>query len=178
MLSIRPKVAELVFQLYSRSLHPELFEIYKSRTIQRGGYTLRLDITSVGHIITWRYEGMTLTEVCASAHQPLPQRRRVIAYQLKGRRVDKLDCHGGVGYKAEFELEPVSTKLFRMCQRELSYDPKQGLVHQFESSGRMNFGALSYINAETRSRSAFIQAFHTFPDDNVIVKTESYFQLP
>ena len=38
VLSVRPKIAELVFQLYGRSLHPELFDIYQSRTIKRAGY--------------------------------------------------------------------------------------------------------------------------------------------
>ena len=42
----------------------------------------------------------------------------------------------------------------------------------------MAMGALSYINVETRSRSMLIQAFHTFPDDFAIVKTQSMFKLP
>ena len=42
MLSVRPKVAELSFQLFGRALHPELFEVHKSRTIERAEYTARL----------------------------------------------------------------------------------------------------------------------------------------
>ena len=52
------------------------------------------------------------------------------------------------------------------------------MFHKFDSSGRMALGALSYINVETRSRKLFIQAFHTFPDDYAIVKSQSLFQLP
>ena len=43
MLSVRPKVAELVFQLYGRALHPELFEVYSSRTVKRGDYERKGD---------------------------------------------------------------------------------------------------------------------------------------
>ena len=32
MLTARPKIAELVFQLYGRPLHPELFQFYGTRT--------------------------------------------------------------------------------------------------------------------------------------------------
>ena len=39
-------------------------------------------------------------------------------------------------------------------------------------------GAISYINGETRDRSLLVQAFHTFPDDYAIVKTQSLFQVP
>lgn len=42
----------------------------------------------------------------------------------------------------------------------------------------MALGALSYINVETRSRSFLVQAFHTFPDDFAIVKSQSRFHLP
>ena len=67
MLSVRPKVAELAFQLYGRSLHPELFEVFRTRCIERNGYVAKIDITSAGHVVTWRYGGLTLTEVAASA---------------------------------------------------------------------------------------------------------------
>jgi len=39
-------------------------------------------------------------------------------------------------------------------------------------------GALSYINFEARNRSLLVQAFHTFPDDYAVVKSQSLFQLP
>ena len=55
---------------------------------------------------------------------------------------------------------------------------RQGLMHTFDSSGRMALGAISYIYPETRSRSLLIQAFHTFPDDCAIVKSQSVFELP
>ena len=48
MLSVRPKVAELVFQLYGRTLHPELFEVFATQTIQRGDYQAKVSITSAG----------------------------------------------------------------------------------------------------------------------------------
>ena len=63
VLSVRPRVTELVYQLYGRSLHPELFEICETRTVSRGEYTATICITTSGHLVTWRYHGQTLTEV-------------------------------------------------------------------------------------------------------------------
>lgn len=179
MLSVRPKVAELAFQLYGRSLHPELFEIHRTRTVERGGFQAKLEITSAGHVITWRYQGLTLTEVAASRQHPLPQKRRLLSHALKGQRDDRVNCRGGVSYEVRFSLEPVQPEMFWTFQQELAGEGEhQGLVHTFDSSGRMALGALSYINVETRSRSMRVQAFHTFPDDYAIVKSESLFQLP
>lgn len=179
MLSVRPKVAELVFQLYGRALHPELFQIHSTRTIQRGDYEAKIQITSTGHLVTWRYQGLTLTEVATSAHQPLPQLRRVVSYRLKGERADHLVCRGGARYQVNFQLEPVEPEVFWTFQQELSGDgQRQGMLYRFDSSGRMALGALSYINLEARNRSLLVQAFHTFPDDYAIVKSQSLFEIP
>lgn len=179
MQSVRPKVAELVFQLYGRSLHPELFEICQTRTVQRGGYEARIDITSAGHLVTWKYDSLTLTEVAASAHHPLPQKRRLLSYRLKGERNDRVECRGGVSYHTSFSLEPVEPEVFWTFQQELTADgARQGMLQQFGSSGRMVLGALTYIHVETRNRSLLVQAFHTFPDDYAIVKSQSLFEIP
>ena len=179
MLSVRPKVAELAFQLYGRSLHPELFEIYKTRRLRRGGYEAKIDITSAGHVVTWRYKGITLTEVAASAQHPLPQRRRLLQYRFGDERSDHVDCRGGIKYQVTFQLEPVMPDAFCTFQEAMAHDgERKGMLHTFDASGRMRLGALSYINVETRNRSLLVQAFHTFPDDYAIVKTQSLFQLP
>lgn len=179
MLTVRPKVAELTFQLYGRPLHPELFVVYQSRTVRRGNYEAKIDITSAGHVVTWRYGGMTLTEVAAAAHHPLPEKRRLMAYALKGQRSDRLECRGGVCYEMSFHLEPVEPEVFWTFQHELAEDGlRQGMLHRFDSSGRMALGAVSYIHVESRARKLLVQAFHTFPDDYAIVKCQSVFQAP
>jgi len=179
VLTVRPRVAELVFQLYGRPLHPELFEVFHSRKIRRGDYQAKIDITSAGHVVTWRYGGLTLTEVATAAHHPLPKRRRLISYPLTGQRNDRIECRGGVVYQVSFQLEPVEPEVFWTFQQELVDDgQKRGMLHKFDSSGRMALGAMSYINIETRNKNLLIQAFHTFPDDYAIVKSQSMFQLP
>ena len=179
MLSVRPKVAELVFQLYGRPLHPELFETHSTRTLTRGDYSAKIDITSAGHVVTWRFHGLTLTEVATAAHHPLPQRRRLMSYKLKGEQKDRIQCRGGAVYESTFSLESVAPEIFWTCQQELTIEgQRQGLLHRFEASGRMALGAISYIHAETRNRSLLVQAFHTFPDDYAIVKSQTIFQIP
>ncbi len=178
---VRPKVAELVFQVYGRALHPELFEVHQTRTVERGGYTAKIDITNAGHVVTWRHEGLTLTEVAAAANHPLPQKRRLLSHSVQGHRerVDSFECRGGAEYHVQFQLEPAEPEIFWAFQQELVHDSqRKGMLHTFDASGRVALGALSYINVETRDRLLLIQAFHTFPDDCAIVKSESRFELP
>ena len=76
LFSLRPAVSDLVFQLYSRPLHPELFEILAVRTVRREDYELVVRITRTGHVISWRNSELHLSEVTAAADQPLPQQQR------------------------------------------------------------------------------------------------------
>lgn len=178
-VTVRPKVAELVFQLYGRPLHPELFEVYSSRTVERGGYRAKIDITSAGHVMAWRYAGLTLTEVATSAHHPLPKRRRLLSYRLKGQRDDRVECRGGITYEVSFQLEQVEPEVFWVIQEELTRDgQREGMLYKFDSSGRIPLGAISYIHVETRNRRLSVQAFHTFPDDYAIVKSQSVIEIP
>ena len=132
MLSVRPRVTDLVFQLYGRVLHPELFEIHASRTIERGGYSASVAITSAGHLLCWRKGGLTLTEVAASATQPLPQKRRLFSYRLSGERNDRMECRGGACYQMSFQLENLAPELFWTFQQELCADGgRRGLLHRF-----------------------------------------------
>jgi hypothetical protein len=177
VLSVRPKVTELVFHVYGRALHPELFETLASRSIDRGGYAATVSITTAGHLITWRHEGLTLSEVAAATSHPLPQKRRLLSHRLAGERSDRIECRGGACYQTCFHLETVSPDVFWAFQQELVVEgTRHGLLHRFESDGRLALGAVSLITLETRAKSLLVQSFHTFPDDHAIVKTQSLFE--
>jgi hypothetical protein len=176
--AVRPKVAELLFQLYGRPLHPELFEVYQTRTIERAKYSAKIQITSAGHLVSWQSNGIYLTEVAAAANHPLPENYRLISHKLRGDRNDSIECEGGCRYSVRFQLESIAPEVFWSFQQKLAKDDNcKGLLHAFDSSGRVAMGAMSYINIESRDKSLLIQAFHTFPDDSAIVKSESRFLL-
>jgi len=176
VLSIRPTVAEHAFYVFGRSIHPELFSIFRSRSIERSKYSAKIDITSDGHVVTFRSRSMVVSEVVCSAKQLLPQKRRLVVSDLKGKNVEQIERERGVSYHTQFELEHVSTDMFWMLHNQLqSSRCENELVHAFDSSGRIAFGAVSFVHVEERERQLLIQAFHTFPDDCAIVKSVSTF---
>ena len=179
VIPTRPKVAELAFKLYGRSLHPELFEIHRSRSYDRDPFRIQLDITSTGHVVTWQYDGITLTEVAASACHPLPQKRRIISNLMRGEQKDHVVCRGGIRYDCSFQFETVSADVFWSFQKQVTSEGAQeGILHCFDPSGRISLGAISYMHVVTRARKTTVRAFHTFPDDYAIVRTHSEFTLP
>ncbi len=177
MLSARPKVAELVFQLYAKPLHPELFDVLAQRRVERGSYRAVVQITSAGHVITWQHGSLTLCEVAASVQQVLPQRQRLFSFRLRGQRSYESQFPG-VHYQTSFQLEVIDPEVFWSFQEELRQDGQhEGLLYHFGNGGRVSLGALSYIHVETRNRLFLIQAFHTFPDDYAVVKSQSLFEI-
>jgi len=180
VLSVRPQIADLVFQFYGRSLHPELFEMQQVRTIERSLYTASIKITSTGHVVSWQQPGgMILTEVATSSNHELPIKRRLMSHRLRGDGQDRIECAAGLTYETEFALELADCATIRGYQQEIQLaGPKQGLLYQFESSGRIGVGAFSYIHFESRARALRIQAIHTFPDNGAILKSQSTFRLP
>src|SRR5207248_11428371 len=82
--SLRPRVADLVFHLYDRPLHPELFDTLARRAVRRDDYALTVRITRTGHALTWEAPGAHLTEVTAAADLPLPCHRARLQQRVRG----------------------------------------------------------------------------------------------
>ncbi len=178
MLTVRPKISELSFRVFGRSLHPELFEIFATRTITREQYRLRVDITSSGHLLTWQRDGMVLSEVASSQLQPLPSGLQLFDESVGAPSSCQLTIDDSIDYSFRFQLDPAESNTFATIQNELlKSTPCEGLMFQFQSSGRMALGAISYVNIQSRLNTVHVRAFHTFPDAWVVMKSESVFNV-
>jgi hypothetical protein len=177
VLSVRPKITELNFNLFSRGLHPELFEICTSRNYERQSYRLHLDITRDGHIIRFCHGKITLTEISASAIQQLPCQGNLISHGIQ-RINSNFSRVGDVQYSSTVEFEGVSPKMFVAIEQQLdSRIDCEGLIHRFESNGRTAIGALSYMHVQSFLNHVLIRAIHTFPDTLAVMKSESRFLI-
>jgi hypothetical protein len=172
--SLRPRVADLVFQLYGRPLHPEFFDIVAARKIQRENYELIVRITRTGHVISWENPHVYLTEVTAAADQPLPEKRRLLHYRMRGEHTGSLACAHGIHYEMSFQVEVLPPEIFFHVHDEILADGGQrGLMHNFQPNHRLSLAPLGLINAEARPGCLILTTFHTFPDEYTVVKSQS-----
>jgi hypothetical protein len=175
---LRPRVCDLVFQLYGRTLHPELFDILAVRKITRGDYDLTARITRTGHVITWANRNVCLTEVAAAADQHLPHRRRLLSYRLRGEHSGTLACAHGITYQTTFQVEVLPPEIFFHVHDEILADGgKRGLLHNFQPNHRLALAPLGLIAVETRAGCLFLSTFHTFPDEHTVVKSQSLIEM-
>jgi len=178
VLSARPKITELNFHLFARNLHPELFDVCASRTLERENYSLQMNITTDGHFISFRHNDLVLTEVSASAHHPLPTRRLLLSHAIDGESVDETCFRNRIDYRTSVQLECVPPTTFATIKHQLNEKVEvEGLIHRFESNGRLAFGAISYVNVQAFRNHIKVRTFHTFPETCAVIKSDSRFSL-
>jgi hypothetical protein len=174
----RPDVGTLVFRLFSRSVHPELFDVYAHLAVRQGSYSAALYICDAGHVVAFHHNGKTLCEVTTSADRPLPHNRQVLGRRLKGHRDESVEHDGGILYHVSFQVEQLDAEVFMQCHEELLMDAARSrMSHSFAPTSRLAPAPLSVIQTEERPHSLLVHAFHTFPDNRAVVKTQSLFEV-
>ncbi len=173
-VSLRPRVCDLIFRLYGRALHPELFDIVAVRKIRRENYTATLRITRTGHVITWEDADTILTEVVTDDDELLPRSRRLLDYRLRGEHSGSFEGAHGVVYQTSFQVEILSPEIFLHVHDELLADGgKRGLLCNFQPNHRLAIAPLGCIEVEAKPQCLLVSTFHTFPGENTVVKSQS-----
>ncbi len=176
--SIRPRVSDLMFVLYGRSLHPELFDIREQGVIRQPDYTATIRICDTGHVVTFQSTGSIVTEIVIPKGHPLPEHREILHRKLKGSRDESHPMECGGAYHLSFQVEKLDPEIFLNMHEELQRDCQRAPIsHCFGSTNRLSPAALSFVQTDVWPRSLLIHAFHTFPEDCAIVKTQSLFEL-
>jgi hypothetical protein len=171
---IRPKVAELVFRLYDRPLHPELFEVLSCRAIARDGYTLFVRLTRTGHVLAWTDGRVHLEEIIATGEMELPESGRRLGHDFDAGRNARCSLTGGVRYHVSSQMEQLPLEQFLHVHEELAADgEKKGLVFHCKTGNRLGPSPLGVVIVQTVSDGLSTTAFHTFPDELAIIKTQS-----
>jgi hypothetical protein len=175
--STRPSIADLVFHLYGRSVHPELFQVCSEFEICQRRYAAVLRICDGGHTIELRQGGKTVTEVMSGARQPLPERKRLLEKRVHGCRNQAHEFED-LRYQASYQLEQLDPEVFLNYHEELLSDcARASVYHRFAPGHRLAPGSISLIRAEAEPRSLLVHTFHTFPESCGVVKTQSLFEF-
>jgi hypothetical protein len=174
----RPNSSRLMLHVYGRSVHPELFRVFAETELSQDLYAACIRICDAGHIIEFRYEGHTVTEVTASRDQLLPQKKRCLEKSLRGCRDESMRFDSGMRYCVSYQLERMEAGVFLNFHEELLSDCKRSTVaHRFPAESRLAPEPLSLLRTDVGARSLLVHAFHTFPESCTVLKTQSLFEL-
>jgi hypothetical protein len=174
MSIVRPRVADVVFRLYDRPLHPEFFDVLACRTVERDGYTLTVRLTRAGHLLGWTDGTIHLTELTASTDMELPECGRRLAHKFSGGQSGRRKFTSGVCYQVSSQLEVLQPEQFQHVHEELAADgARKGLVFHCKTGNRLGLSPLGVVIVQSLPSGLSTSAFHTFPDECAIIKTQS-----
>ncbi|MFM8272114.1 MAG: DUF2617 family protein [Gemmata sp.] len=170
---VRPKVADIVFRLYDRPLHPELFESVAARTAERDGARLTARLTRTGHALSWAAPDAHLEEVIALAGADLPGAGVRVAHRLDRGQCGRAEAPG-VRYQVASQVEVLEPEQFVHAHAELLADgARKGLVFHCRENNRVGLSPLGVVIVAALPGCLSVNSFHTFPEEFAIVKTQS-----
>jgi len=173
---VRPRVSDLAFHVYNRPLHPELFETLAVRRLRRHNTTLTVRVTPTGHVLEWVREETILTEVMTAPDALLPEAGQLFAHPFRAAQRGKWAA-SGLRYEFATSAEVLPPEVYVHVHEELATDgARRGLLFHFRPQHRLGLTPLGFVTVETVPLGLSIAAFHTFPDEFTVLKTQSLFE--
>ncbi len=173
------RVTDLDFQVYSRTIHPDWYCVRAFKRIVLSTWEVDLRVIHGGHAIHWTVGDTQVSEVLTATEWPLPQSH--VAYCSKLRQEQSFQFSPGpaTSYQSCYSVERLAAPVFRQVAAELELvsGRNNGLTVHTAARSRLNPSALSRIDVDATHQRLCVTCFHTFPDEQAIVRTQSLFEL-
>jgi hypothetical protein len=174
----KQRLATLRFLLYERPLHPELFDIHHDHRIVKPSYEAQIWVTGCAHVIGFFRGRESLVEVLAGPDAQLPQRGRLLDIPLRGERDHERKRSGAIGYMMGFQVETMSPDVYSKTHHDLArLGSRRGLFVPFPMWMSRSLIPFTYVDYDAKPNGLHVFAFHAFPDDLTVIKTQSIFEL-
>jgi hypothetical protein len=177
--SVHPSAFDLAFRLYDRAIHPELFDIRATQRLEGHAWKAQLNICAGGHVIALQTAEGVATELAIPTRLTTPDRGLTAGHKLGASRDWTVSLASGLRAHFSAHVDAVDAIAFRNVEQELTLDArKAALSFRYPGAGRLQPGPLSIIRAEPLARGVMFHAFHTFPENSAVLRTQSLYELP
>ena len=174
----KKQLARLRFYLYSRPLHPELFDIHHDHRIVKPHYEAQIWVTGCSHVISFFCGETTLVEATADGEADLPQRGLLVDLPLRGEKDHQCRRPDGVNYMMNFQVETMSQAVYARTHQDLAIlGEKRGIFVPFFRWASGSLTPFSYVDYKAGPKELHVFTFHALPEDLTVVKTQSIFEL-
>lgn len=173
MFGTRPKVSDLVFRLFDKPVHPELFDAVAVRQVDHASARLGVRLLPTGHVVEYQRLGVHVVECTTASDQPLPEGSKICHHALAGSRRGRYIADG-VRYEMGLQVEVLPVELFLKVHDEIVRDGSQrGLMRFFPADTRLGVSPVGLITIDPIRTGIAVATFHTFPAECTIIKTQS-----
>ncbi len=173
------QAADLHLFLLDRPLHPELFRHSRDFRVAQGRYYADLWIVGLSHVVTLTVGSRSLTELLGPENDLLPARGILARFRLKGERDQEKRLPEGWCHMISTQVETMDEPLYKSVHHDLlRHAVKRGGFHAYEDWAEGDLVPFTYIDHEARDAEFHVHAFHAFPQERTLVKTQSIFEIP
>ena len=175
MMDDRPQqtaVSDLRLSVYLRALHPEFFDIRAGLTFEAFAFDGQMWLIEGGNVVSFIDGPDAVTEVIAPKDLALPKRGRVRALDLAGSAECEVDARGTVLYRMAYQVETCTAGRYVREAEDLLASARSG--HLYREGDAVGAGrAFSYAVPEPKGRGLLVHAWHGFPADHTILRTQT-----
>lgn len=172
------RVSDRTYRILGKAVHPEWFSARAHGRFALGPWESDVRIVEGGHAIFFKAGGVVVVEILGARESPLPIGGLLLDSPADGERTEFVRAGGGVTYQVCHEVERVDREVFRHLCEEACLDASPNrLFHAFRSANRFAPRPISLIHVDRLARGVSIQAFHSFPGELAVLRSQSLFEI-
>jgi len=177
-LGQQQSVKALKLAIFTRPLHPELFDIHHDHHIAQKAFDASIWVTGCAHVVRFSAGNSTICEVIAEADDELPERGLVASFRCRGEKHHQYHHTNGLHYLMTMQVEGMSEKLYAQTHDELiRSSEKHGMFVPFPQWRVGNLTPFCYIDYHVSAQGLHIFAYHAFPEESTVVKNQAIFEV-
>lgn len=161
--------------VYSRALHPELFQLKGRKVFNRGQYELEAWLMHGMHVLRFAHEGVTACELLTGMEKS-PTSGMVSAFLAAGERdFEHRFEKGRVVYMTTVQTETLTENLYDATYEELSRlqsENRAPAVRWNDDAGR----CLSLSDVQLYNDQVHVQCYHMIANGGVVIRTQTLFE--
>lgn len=174
----KQRVEDLHFCLYERPIHPELFHIHRVKRIQQSRYSAEIWVVGLAHVVTVQCGNRILTELVVEDTELLPKAGLATSFRFRGERDHSQTFDDDLTYILSTQVERLTPQLFPATHRDYVYYARnRGLFESFDQWASDGLAPFSFIDFDARDDEFHVYAYHAFPEELTLLKTQSIFEF-
>lgn len=163
--------------LYSKPLHPDLFQLKGRKVVRDGDYELEAWVLAGQHALRFEHRTLCVSELVTDTDRGVPQQGIVSAFLCNGERDFEHEfAKDRVNYMTTVQTESLSESLYAATYTEMLDFARQNqaLTHRWRDEVG---NCLSIIDIQRMNREAHVQAYHMVAAAGLVLRTQTIFEV-
>ncbi|MCA9299174.1 MAG: hypothetical protein KDA28_08920 [Phycisphaerales bacterium] len=162
--------------LYSRALHPELFDLKGRTVVRHNEYELEAWVMEGAHLLRFEHDDLCACELVTPQESGIPDASVVSAFYCAGERdYEHLFPRQRVNYMTTVTTETLSDNLYAATLQEMRDHAREtdALHLHWDADGE----SLSLIDIQRLCKEVHIQAYHLLAQGGLVLRSQTIFEL-